>query len=50
MSRRDFRHRESKKPKKDSKKAPITTVIQPPATVQVIKKGKTEKGESEEER
>ena len=48
MGRRDYRHRESKKHKKDATKAPITTVIQPPATVKVIKKGKKEKREGEE--
>ncbi|MCK5654224.1 MAG: hypothetical protein KAH98_03725 [Dehalococcoidia bacterium] len=50
MGRRDFRHRESKKPKKDAKKAPTTAVFQPPATVEVIKRGKKEKGEGESER
>ncbi len=49
MGRRDYRRRESKKPKKDAKKAPSTAVIQPPATVEVIKRGKKEKGESEKE-
>jgi len=49
MGRRDFRHRESKKPKKDAKKAPTTAVFQPPATVEVIKRGKKEKGEGESE-
>jgi len=48
MGRRDYRHRESKKTKKGAKKAPITTIIQPPATVEVIKRGKTEKREGEE--
>ncbi len=43
MGKRDYRHRESKKPKKDAKKTPVTTIIQPPATVEVIKKGKKEK-------
>ena len=46
MGRRDYRHRESKKPKKDEKKAPASTpIIQPPRTVEVIKKGKKEGGE-----
>jgi hypothetical protein len=43
MGKRDYRHRESKKPKKDAKKTPVGTIIQPPATVEVIKKGKKEK-------
>jgi hypothetical protein len=48
MGKRDYRHRESKKPKKDVRQVPITTVIQPPATVDVIKKRKKEKREDEE--
>jgi len=50
MSRRDYRKRESKKLKKDAKLAPTTTVIQPPATVEVIKRGKREKEKAESEK
>ena len=39
MGSRDYRHREPKKPKKDAKKQP-PSVMTPPTTVEVIKKGK----------
>ena len=48
MGSRDKSHREAKKPKKDTKKAPPTIIspaFMPPATVEVIKKGKKEKFE-----
>tara|TARA_Y100000310_G_scaffold263801_1_gene274227 strand:- start:35 stop:220 length:186 start_codon:yes stop_codon:yes gene_type:complete len=46
MGKRDFRHREPKKTKKDAKKISATTILSPPTTVEVIKKGKKEeKGE-----
>jgi len=46
MGKRDYRHRESKKQKKDEKKVHAPpTIIAPPATVEVIKKGKKEKPE-----
>jgi hypothetical protein len=45
MGRGDYRWRETKKIKKGAKKSPTTTLIQPPATVEVIKKGKKEKRE-----
>ena len=48
MGRRDFRHREPKKPKRDAKKTLATTILQPPVTVDVIKKGKKEQKEKEE--
>ena len=39
MGKRDYRHREAKKPKKDAKKSiPISYEAQP--SVEVIKKGK----------
>lgn len=45
MGKRDYRHRETKKPKKDTRKnTPITYESTPP--VEVIKKGK--KSEPEE--
>ena len=44
MGSRDYRHREAKKPKRDSvKKAPPTIIsptFVPPSNVEVIKKGK----------
>jgi len=40
MGRRDFRHRERKKPKKDAKKTTLTDILAPSETVEVIKKTK----------
>ncbi len=48
MSRRDYRHHEPKKPKKGSKKASVTDILPPPATVEVIGK-KRKKGREGEE-
>jgi len=42
MGRRDYRHREPKKPKKDAKKISADTILPPSTTVEVIKKGKKE--------
>jgi len=42
MGRRDYRHREAKKPKRDTKKILAETVLPSPTTVEVIKKGKRE--------
>jgi len=47
MGRRDYRHRESKKPKKDAKKILADTILPSPVTVEVIKKGKKEGKEEE---
>jgi len=47
MGRRDFRHREQKKHKKDTKKISPATILPPPVTVEVVKKGKKEHGEEE---
>ena len=49
MGRRDFRWRETKKPKKGAKKSAKSTILPPPATVEVVKKGKKAKGPAEEE-
>jgi hypothetical protein len=51
MGGRDFRWRERKKAKKGAKKAVSTSVIQPPVTVEVIKKKRKPKElkEAEEE-
>jgi hypothetical protein len=42
MGRRDYRHREPKKPKKAAKKIATETILPPSVTVEVIKKGKKE--------
>jgi hypothetical protein len=42
MGRRDYRHREPRKPKKDAKKISAETILPPPVTIEVIKKGKKE--------
>lgn len=48
MATKDYRHRETKKPKKDSKKsAPI--IFETQSEVEVIKKGKKPRPEEEEE-
>ncbi|MFC1988781.1 hypothetical protein ACFLVJ_02995 [Chloroflexota bacterium] len=48
MGGRDYRHRETKKTKKDTKKISATTILSPPTTVEVIKKGKKEAREEGE--
>ena len=45
MGGRDYRKREPKKPKKDSKRISAATILPPPMTVEVVKKGKKEKTE-----
>jgi len=47
MGRRDYRHREAKKPKREDKKIAHSTSLTPPVTVEVIKKGKKRKEEEE---
>ena len=47
MGRRDFRHREAKKPKKDTRKVPPATVLPPSTVVEVVKKVKKEHKEEE---
>jgi hypothetical protein len=42
MGRRDYRHREPKKTKKEAKKISAETILTSPPTVEVIKKGKKE--------
>ena len=49
MGRRDYRHREPKKQKKDTRKVSPVSIIPPPATVEVVKKGKKRREEAEEE-
>ncbi len=43
MGRRDYRHREPKKSKKDAKKISVATILPSPPVVEVIKKGKKER-------
>jgi hypothetical protein len=48
MGGRNYRRREPKKPKKDTKKIASASIVPPPATVEVIKsKGKKELKEEE---
>ncbi len=42
MGKRDYRHREPKKPKKDVRKISATTILPPPTTVEVVKKKRKE--------
>ena len=50
MGRRDYRHREAKKQKKDIRKIAPVEIIQPAVQVEVVKKGKKKReGEEEEE-
>ena len=48
MGRRDYRHRETKKTKKDAKKVLPATILAPSETVEVIKKRTKERKEEEE--
>ena len=43
MGSRDYRRREPKRAKKDAKKVSAAPILSPPATVEVIKKGKKER-------
>ncbi len=49
MGKRDYRHREPKKPKKGAKKLGVTPILPPTTAVEVIKRGKKEQEEEEEE-
>jgi hypothetical protein len=48
MGRRDYRHREGKKQKKDARKLPKVIITTTPANVEVIRKGKKKEEEEEE--
>lgn len=48
MGRRDYRHREPKKVKKDAKKLPPLNILTTPVNVEVVKKGKKREGEEAE--
>ena len=47
MGKRDYRHREPKKAKKDVRKLPPVSILPTPVNVELIKKGR-KKGEGEE--
>ena len=47
MGKRDYRHREPKKAKKDARKLPPVSISPTSVNVEVIKKGKREKEEAE---
>ena len=49
MGKRDYRHREPKKQKKDAGKLSPISIVPPPTTVEVVKKGKKGREEAEEE-
>ena len=50
MGRRDYRHREPKKPKKDAQKPSVQSILPAPATVEEVKsRRKKRELESEEE-
>ncbi len=48
MGRRDYRRRESKKPKKEAKKPLATTILPPPMPVETIGKKRKERKVEEE--
>lgn len=49
MGKRDYRHRESKKTKKDPKKLSPVTIFPTPVQVEVVKRGKKKEEEEGEE-
>lgn len=49
MGSRDYRHHETKKPKRSAKKLPPVTVLPTPVEVEVIKKGKKQRETEEPE-
>ncbi len=49
MGKRDYRHREPKKSKKDTKKISASTILPTPMTVEVVKKGKKKREVKKEE-
>jgi len=49
MGRRDYRHREPKKHKRDAKKISPVSIVPPPMNVEVIKKSKKKREEAEGE-
>jgi len=49
MGKRDYRHREPKKPKKDAKKPPVSVLLPAPPQVEVVRKPRKGKVTEEEE-
>lgn len=49
MGSRDYRHRETKKPRKSTRKLPETSILAPPTMVEVVGKGKKARKEEEVE-
>jgi len=49
VGRRDYRHREPKKTKKDAKKKSVANILPAPMTVEVVRKKRKEREEEEEE-
>ena len=49
MGKRDYRHREPKKSKKDAKKVSAPGILPPPVIVEVVRKPRKERKEEEEE-
>lgn len=49
MGKRDYRQRETKKPKKDTKKSVSSEVISSPSDVEIIKKKKKERNTEQED-
>ncbi len=49
MGKRDYRHREPKKSKRDARKVSAPSILPPPTTVEVIKKPRKEHKEEEED-
>ena len=47
MGKRDYRHHETKKAKKDAKKASVSDILTPPVNVEVVKKKKRKEPEEE---
>jgi len=47
MGKRDYRHREPKKPKKDARKISTDIILPPSVAVEVVKKRKKEAREEE---
>ena len=49
MGKRDYRHRETKKTKKDTTKLSVVPIVMAPSIVEVVKKKKKKKKEEDEE-
>ncbi|MBE0479595.1 MAG: hypothetical protein IBX68_01300 [Dehalococcoidia bacterium] len=48
MGKRDYRHREAKKPKKSAKKSTVSEILPMPTVVEVVKKSKKDRQLDEE--